>query len=409
MNRKDILELKKRFKKEDCTFTKMCGCYVNGEKNIVLKFDETFLTLRDQELHKYLEIAKKVLSGTVGNNLLELEFPMSEESAGGKQHSLMALKRSELKDEGLLDNFYKMIIDTYNYTGNFLIVLFHDAYDVIIKTKDNLKLDESEEVYEYILCAICPVELSKPGLGYFEDENRIGVRIRDWVVGAPDHGFVFPAFTDRSSDIHSVMYYSKNPKEPHAELMEECLGCSSKQTAAEKQETFHSIIRSAIGEDEDKSQEVIMDIQENLNNMVEEHKAVNGKTSEPIIVTPDVVQEVLSQSELPAEVSTQIEKSYKEEFGDMPPEAEVIIDTKALNANAKKKKEEKLEKQVQVLKNELEKVKEESEPSEDLIVVKVRPQKVSQIKSQIIDGQRCIIIPVDENEQASVNGVETLV
>ncbi|KOF57622.1 hypothetical protein AGR56_15030 [Clostridium sp. DMHC 10] len=47
-----------------------------------------------------------------------------------------------------------------------------DAYDVMKKTTDNSKLDESEEVYEYILCAICPVSLAKPALGYLEDENR---------------------------------------------------------------------------------------------------------------------------------------------------------------------------------------------------------------------------------------------
>ncbi len=85
-----------------------------------------------------------------------------------------------------------MIIDSYDYVGNYLILVFHDAYDVMTKTSDNNKLDESEEVYEYLLCAICPVTLTKPGLGYREDENRIGPRIRDWVVGVPDTGFVFP-------------------------------------------------------------------------------------------------------------------------------------------------------------------------------------------------------------------------
>ena len=79
MRKKDILELKRRLKKDDCTFTKMCGCYVNGEKNILLKFNETFLNLEEDEFFKYLEIAKKSVSGRIGNNLLELEFPFNEE------------------------------------------------------------------------------------------------------------------------------------------------------------------------------------------------------------------------------------------------------------------------------------------------------------------------------------------
>ena len=87
MNKKDILELKKRFKKNNCTFTKMCGCYVNGEKNILLKFRETFLNLEEDDYFKYLEIAKKVLSGTIDNNLLELNFPLNSSGQRGDTNS----------------------------------------------------------------------------------------------------------------------------------------------------------------------------------------------------------------------------------------------------------------------------------------------------------------------------------
>ena len=140
MRKKDILELKKRLKKDYCTFTKMCGCYVNGEKNVILKFRETFLNLEEDDYFKFLEIARKVLSGTIGNNILELNFPLNEDLINEKQVSLMQLKNSKLKDDSILDDFYNSIIDSYDYTGNFLILVFHDAYDVITKTKDNLKL-----------------------------------------------------------------------------------------------------------------------------------------------------------------------------------------------------------------------------------------------------------------------------
>ena len=439
MRKKDILELKRRLKKDDCTFTKMCGCYVNGEKNIILNFKETFLNLEEDEFFKYLEIAKKVLSGTIGNNLLELNFPLNEENTNEKQYFLMALKKSKLKDDTLLDNFYKSIIDSYDYTGNFLILIFHDAYDVITKTKDNLKLDESEEVYEYILCAICPVSLSKPGLGYLEDDNRIGVRVRDWIVEPPTNGFVFPAFIDRSSDVNSVMYYTKNAKDSHPELMEEVLGCSSKKTATEKKETFQNIITNAFGSDEEKSESLFMEIQENLNSIIDENNNLNGKDSESVILTNDAIQDILAENGVSEEISTKIEKFYTKEFGNTPPIAEDLIDTKALKANEQKKKEKNLEKQVEILQNKLEhtnkKLEEASKNKTDLeinseniaeitsddsiqdinpedtsnydIVLKVKPQKVPQIKSQIIDGQKCIVIPIEDNEQANVNGVDT--
>lgn len=439
MRKKDILELKKRFKKDHCTFTKMCGCYVNGEKNILLKFRETFLNLEEDDYFKYLEIAKKVLSGTIENNILELNFELNEEHVNEKQLEFMKLKNSQLKDDLLLDDFYNSIINNYDYEGNFLILIFHDAYDIITKTKDNAKLDESEEVYEYILCAICPVELSKAGLRYFEEENSIKSRTRDWVVEAPSNGFVFPAFINRTTDVNSIMYYTKNAKDTHPELMENVLGCPSKQTNTEKKETFNDILRDALGPDEKKSDHFFMEIQESLNNKIEEHNIIHEDSETPIFLTYEVIQDILNESGVPDEITTKIEKSYAESFGDTPPVADILIDNKALAAKAQKKKEEMLEKQVRILENKLERVTQDNSLNTEAavevdsnnlieenenntfndnlsevdnnydIVLQVKPEKVSKIKSEIINGQKCIIIPVDEDEHTNVNGVENLI
>lgn len=431
MTKKDVSELKKRFTKNDCTFTKLCGCYVNANKEIVVTFDETFLNLEDEEFYKYLEIAKKTLSGTLGNNLLELEFPIAEESAGGRQQFLMGLRSSALKNEELLNSFYQLIIDSYDYVRNFLILMFHDAYDVIIKTNDNAKLDESEEVYEYLLCSICPVALSKPGLGYREDENRIGARIRDWVVGVPENGFLFPAFTDRSADIHSVLYYTRNAKDSHPELMEGGLGCDSKKTAAEQKETFHAIVRNAVGADEEKGEDVFFEIQEGINTMIEEQEEIHGKSAAPAILTKEDIHELMSEIEIPEAVTAKIEQSFAESFGDMPPAAEYLLDTKALAANAEKKEKQTLVKEVAQLKQKLEEQStyaalsdadfdipgvEQAGEEEELppvktydVILRVKPQKVDQIKSQIIDGKKCLVIPMEEDEHANVNGVNTIV
>lgn len=482
MRKKDILELKRRLKKDHCTFTKMCGCYVNGEKHVILKFRETFLNLDEDEYFKYLEIAKKVLSGTIGNNILELNFPANEDLINERQISLMQLKNSQLRDDTLLDNFYDSIIDNYDYTGNFLILIFHDAYDVITKTKDNAKIDESEEVYEYLLCAICPVSLSEPGLRYFEEDNKIKARIRDWVVEAPTNGFVFPAFIDRSSDVNSIMYYTKNTKDTHPELMENALGCYSKQTATIQKETFQSIIKDTFSTDEKKAEKIFMEVQENLNNMLDEYNAIYDDTdAEPISLTKDDIQSLLIESGVPEELTTKIEKSYVDTFGDELPLVENLIDAKTLKANEQIKREKHLEKQVEILQNRLEQVKQESavdnetplstenneaslvnnidnlevnndttdldkesinnnisleensdtDSKEDLesniknvddtdlddndttlnydVILQVRPEKIPQIKSQIIDGQKCIVIPINEDEQTTVNGLDDLI
>ncbi|MGN0342424.1 MAG: DUF4317 domain-containing protein [Roseburia sp.] len=409
MDKKGVLELKRRFTKENCTFTRLCGCYVDAGKNKVVDLSETFLNLEDEEFYKYLEIAKKSLSGTVGNNLLELSFPLEEEEAGGRQQFLLGLRESKLKNPELLDRFYDMVIENYDYAGNYLILIFHDAYDVITKTKDQNALDESEEVFEYLLCAICPVQLSKPGLGYREDENRIGPRIRDWVVGMPDTGFIFPAFTDRSTDIHSLMFYTKDTKEPHAEFMEGGLGCPAKRTATEQKNAFHAIVKQAYGDDSEKSSEVLFDIQQNINELLERQE----EEEEPLVLTMETMSSVLTESGVEEERAARIEKKCEEEFGEELPLAENVVDSKALAVGEQLQKEKELVAQVEVLQQQLREKQTEEEAEEAVktydVVLRVKPEKVSQIKSEVINGQKCLVIPMNEDEHANVNGVNTTV
>lgn len=419
MNKRDILELKRRFKKNDCTFTKVCGCYVNGDKDILVHINETFLNLEDEEFYKYLEIAKKTLSGTLGNNLLELEFPLEEEGVDGRQHAFLVLRNSALKDESLLQSFYEHIIATYSCVGNYLILLFHDAYDVITKTSDRINIDESEEVYQYLLCAICPVTLSKPGLGYLSEENRIGARIRDWIVGAPDTGFIFPAFTERSADIHALMYYTKDTKDPRPEFMEAGLGCPSKQTATEQKATFQDIVKKTVGNDEQLGEEVLIELQRNIKDMVVYKEEMEGKNADPILLTLPTIQTALEDSELSNDLIEKIETALDHEFSTAPPVAELLIDNKALLANEQKIVEKSLIKEVHALKEklvettaeiEIEKKEYENVLNTSDVILKVKADKVSQIKAQTIDGQKYLVIPIDDDQmihtsEPSINSI----
>lgn len=417
MNKKEIMEIKRRFKKESCTFTRMCGCYVDAEKHKVVTFGQTFLNLEDEEFYKYLEIAKKVLSGNVGNNLLTLDIPLEEESNGGRQQFLMGVRESRLKNDDLLDRFYDLVIDSYDYAGNYLILVFHDAYDVMTKTTDNNKLDESEEVYEYLLCAICPVSLSKPGLGYRADENRIGPRIRDWVVGAPDTGFVFPAFNDRSADIHSLLFYTRDTKKPHSEFMENGLGCGSKRTATEQKNLFSHIVRHALGDDEENSREVLLDLQQKMSDYIEEQEVfVDEETG--VILEGEELAKIIKDTAISDDAASTIRQAYTENFNGQLPEVAHLIDPKSLEANARIREEEELRAQVEELRQQVALHQASSAEGSDNaddgirtydVVLRVKPEKVSQIKSQIIDGHKCLVIPMEENEHAAVNGINTTV
>ena len=428
MNKKEVLELKRRFKKEAATFTRVCGCYVDGNHNKVCKFGNTFLNLEEDEFYKYLEIANKALSGTIGNNLLELKFPIEEEEVGGRQHILMALRASKLEDENLLDTFYDLVIDTYDHAGNYLIVLFHDAYDVMSRTSDNNNLDESEEVYEYLICAICPVDLSKPGLGFLEEEHRIGPRVRDWGVGAVDTAFLFPAFNDRSTDIHSTLFYTKNTKEPHSEFMANGLGCGIERTATEQKMAFHSIVRNVLGAEDEHTDDVLLDLQQNLSDMIDEYAETHDDDEDVFLLDKEVVTKLLADSEISEEKAAKIEKSVDEAFGEKPPAAENVIDSKALVQNELRVEKMALEDQVGTLTVQLnekdealaERTSQLIEKQEEIdnyiaetktydVVLRVKPEKASQIKSQVINGQKCLVIPMGEDEHATINGVNTTV
>lgn len=421
MNKKEVLELKKRFTKNGCSFTKLCGCYVDSEKSIVLRLSETFLNLEEEEFHKYLDIAKKTLSGSLGNNLLEFQFPMEEEFSDGKQQFLMELRKSQLKDDDLLERLYQQIIESYDFAGNYLILLFYDTYDVMKKTTDQQELDESEEVFSYLLCAICPVTLSKPALGYYAKENRIGARIRDWIVGVPESGFLFPAFNDRSSDIHSILYYSKNPKETHHEFIEGFLGCQPIATATEQKEIFQNIFQETLGAEKATDNLYFLEIQQNLNQMLEEQFPEEAENTDSLVLTPESVQTMLEEIGVPEEFSKQIEDSYNEEFAQAFPKVEYLIDNKALTIQEQKQKEMDLLQQVEVLtqqveeqKLQIETVKAEAavtldleQAEQDMIILKTTAEKAQQITTQIINGQRYLIIPIMEDEVTNINGVDT--
>lgn len=404
MNKKEVAEIKRRLKKESCTIQHMCGCYVDAEKNKLVTFSQKFLNLEEDEFYKYLEIAGKALSGTLGNNLLELEFPIDEEAVGGRQQILMALRASKLEDDALLDTYYDLIIDSYDYVGNYLITLYYDVYDVPLKGTDELAMDESDEVYEYLLCCICPVALSKPGLGYLEGEHRIGARIRDWVVGPTDTAFLFPAFNGRATDIHSTLVYTKNAKEPHAEFWANGLGCGTKRTATQKRDAFENMVVQTLGPDDEETKDTVLDVQQNLNDFILVEKEKVDK-DEPILLDGEMITEILTDAGISEPKAEKITASYESFFEDTLPDAQELLDAKAIKNNEVRVEKKQLQEKVVDLTKKLEDAGVITSDGIDIdVVVKVTPEKIEEIHTAFVDGKRCLVIPMKEDEEAKING-----
>lgn len=367
----EVLEIRKQFKHENCSITKVSGCYVDGEKNIKTKFTESFLCLPEEETFKYFEIFKKTLSGTLGKNLINMEFPTSTEFDGGTQQFLLSLRDSELKDETLVDEFYNKVIQFYDFTGNYLILLLYAAYDVPGKTSDKLLMDDaSDEVYRYILCSLCPVKLSKPGLSYNEETNLIQKRIQDWVVTMPSNGFLFPAFNDRSTDIHNVLYYSGDSEELHNDFVNQLLGCEVPMSAGGQKETFQSLIVETLGEDCEYG--IVRNIHEKLNDILEEHKM--KEIPEPLVLDKVEVKNLFEESGVEEEKLVEFEKHYEKMTGE---------NVSLLAANLVSTR-----------------VFEVKTPD---VIIKVNPERVDLVQTKIVDGRKCLVIEI--NDQVEVNGI----
>ena len=357
MIKKEVAELKKRMKYDKTNIDRVAGCYVNGSKEKVATFSKSFLSLEEDEQNRYLEIAKKCLSGKLGNNLIELEFPLDEEKEGGSQYSLLQLRDSGLKDEDLLDTYYDKIIETYNNPENYLIVLFHEVYDVPMKAKDMADLGESEVVFDYIIGAICPVAQAKGGLGYKETDG-VAVINGNMMVRPPETGFLFPCFNDRQADIHSTLMFTKDTNEPHMEFMNTTMACPEKVTDDITRTTIEDMIEhelSLSGEGEDVVAEKILLFHKGLHDKLEEYNAQGAVEAEieAVEMDEDIVEDILKDIEVGDEIAENVSIAYKKEYKDNKPYISKVCNESLLTKEALLLENIELKKRISVLAKKL--------------------------------------------------------
>ena len=364
-----IAEIKKQFTPDRCSITRICGCYVDGEKNKKTELKEAFLSLSEEETFKYFDIFRKTLTGTIGKNLINMEFPLDQEAEGGTQNFLMKLRESKLTDDTLTEAFYDKIIENYDYGENYYIILIHAVYDIPGKSSDGAEMfDASDEIYDHILCSICPVKLDKPGLCYNVSHNTIENRVQDWVAGAPENGFLFPAFTDRNTDIHNLLYFTKNAEMDQPDFLDHFLGCQAPLSAKSQKETFQSIIEETLDSACDFS--TVMTIQENLNTMIEERK----DDPEPVVLDKHEVKRLLASSGVPNEQLDEFDEKY-ESIADE--KASFVASNVASTRNYEIRTPD--------------------------VIIKVSPEKAQLIETRTIDGTPYILI--EAADEVEINGI----
>ena len=366
----ELNEIKSQYTLENCGILRLCGCYVDGERNKITQFNENFLNLPEEEKHKYFDIFKKTLSGTPGKNLVDMKFNVDAYADEGARTFLMNLRDSGLKDDRLLDEFYDRIINNYSYVGNYLILLINQVYDIPAVTTDNIEMDDaSDEVYSYILCSICHVNLSKPGLGYDEEDNNFHDKKQNHMVDVPDVGFLFPAFNKRSADEDMTMFYTKDVSEFEDGLIDCLLDCVAPLPAKQQKETFTSLVSEAVGEEADL--QVVKNIHANLEQIIEEKKQ---ESPAPVMLDKNEMKNLLEKSGVKEERLENFEEHFEMAAGE---HGKLV----ASNVSSGKKFEVKT-------------------PD---VVIKINSDKTDIVSTQVIDGRQCLVIQIDE--RLEVNGI----
>ena len=371
MNEKEVGEIRRRQRRDRSNMTAVFGCYVNENREIISQFRQSTGIMPENEADKYFGLLRKVLSGALGRNLIDITFQTAQVAGSPEHKLLMDLRSSRLENEEIREEFLKKVIDTVSLEGNFLILLGCDSYDVPFKSKDDeSQPDASEETYQYILCAVCPVKQTKATLHYVPEEKLFHDGAMLQQVGPPAVGFLFPAFDNRATNIYNALYYTRDVKSSQESFVEAVFNAPIPMPAAEQKKSFEALLQTSLGEQ--CSLDVVQNVHDQLCQRMELHK--ESKVPEPLTVGKEDVKEVLSSCGVSEEHVAKFSVDYDEVFGF---EAELhpknIIDSKHFEIQT---------------------------PD---VVIKVDPTRSDLIETRIIGGVKYIMICADENVE--VNGV----
>ena len=311
MNEKEIGEIRRRVRRDRSNMTAIYGCYVNSQNEIVSEFKQSTGIMPENEADKYFGLLKKVLSGSVGKNLLDIRFKTSQ-VANSVEHKLLMNLREDIMNEEYRTALYQKIIETVHFDDGFLILLGCDRYDVPFKSKDDaLQADASDETYTYLMCAVCPVKQTKPSLRYVAETKEFHDGGIAQVVCAPEAGFLFPAFDDRATNIYNALYYTKSPKDNHENLAQALFCVEPPKPAYEQKKSFEALLGSALADE--CSLEVMQTVHDQLRQSIDMHK--ESKVADPLLISKEEVKSALYTSGVSEESLSKFSVQFDEVFG----------------------------------------------------------------------------------------------
>ena len=377
MNQNELKEIRRRFKPDKDNISRIYGCYVNAAKEIVTRIDMSLGLMDQEEKEMYYKILKKALSGTLGRNLIDIEFSTAQVESSDEHRLLQALRTSHLSDESMRELMYERIIETLDLGDeSYVILMASDSYDVPYKGGDDEVFDEgSSEVFDYFICCVCPVKDAKASLRYESEEKAFRGASTGHVLGAPEIGFMFPAFDDRCANIYNLLYYSRNVSEIHDEFIKGIFNIEDvPMSAGAQKDAFSGSLSTVLGTD--CSLEVVQTAFEDIR----EKLAIHKESKEPEL--PEIyiedVDDILRKSGVPDEKINSFNEECQRQLGSS--------DTFNPGNLIETRKFEMVTPEVKIT---------------------VDPEYAYRIKTKVIDGEKYILIPADGSVE--VNGIEVSV
>ena len=314
MNQKEINELRRRFRADKSNISRIYGCFVNTKREIVAHIDSSLGVMKQEEAEIYLARLKKCLSGAMGRNLIDIVFSTQQVADSSEHRLLMALRDSHCQDDKARDELYGRIISSLNIEqSNFVILLAADAYDVPYRGSDDEEQDDaSSEMFNYFVCAVCPVKEPTADLRFFYDVNEFHVTSSGPILDNTALGFLFPAFDDRSANIYNALYYAHKPDELHEEIINSVFRTELPLSAPQQRNAFHAALTDAL--ESDCSYEVVQTVNEQLRGRIAEHK--ESKDPDALMLSTREVEDILRSGGVSEERIEAFTQFMESEFGE---------------------------------------------------------------------------------------------
>ena len=370
LNEKEVAEIRRRFNPQKTNIIGVHGCYVNENREIVAEFNQPLAALTQDETESMLALLKKLLSGGLDRNLIDIEFS-NEQVLGGEEHKrLLKLRDSALCDEPEFKALFSDIIETVRVEGAYLILAAADNYDVFTYREDGKKDEDSTELFKYFLCGVFPVKMTKPQLSFAAFDNTFKNIVANSVITAPLLGFMFPAFDDRAANIYNALFYTKDSAANNSEIIDRLFKAEPPMPAAEQRETFNSLLNGVTNDE--NNLEIIKNIQDEIGGMITEHK--ESREREPLAVSRDDICDILRSADMSDKKIETFKAGFDESFGEKARlNPQNLVETKRLELTGAD------------------------------ISIKINPERSELVETRVIDGVKYILIRADE--EIEVNGV----